>query len=287
MTALVYDAHIPGFKVALNMVPAHPMKAEDAYLCGIDFTYLLASYGWEVTIRSGYKGFSKEVDRVRIGITSLTKPRDQMQLQWKHIAYGLLETLNKLATRDQFCFTKASLYVYNNLLGALAIGRHEVANLPEVKGVNLTQSEEITILKIRGKPDAAGAGKIVDPEDKNFVVTYKLTGEDIPCKDLLNAALNAMVQSGVADDHRRCRDFAGFSSSGKVIYRINGSPHGTPQYALTYVLVRTVFKLLPAKLYELESCGAVDFGLVYDDEKIGSGHIRVSDFQDSNTVTVS
>ena len=263
------------------------MKAEDAYLCGIDFTYLLASYGWEVIIPSGDKGLSKEVNGIQIGIVSLTKPTDQIQLQWKHIAYGLLEIMNKLASRDQFCFTKASLSVYDKLLGDVAIGRREVGNLPEVNGVNLTQSVKSPIRKIRGSPNPAGAGEIVDPEDKNFVIAYKMTGEEIPCKDLLNAALNAMVQSAVAEDQRSCRDFAGFSSSGKVVYAINGKPRVTPRLPLTYILVRTTFRLLPAKLYELKSCGTVNFDLLYNNENIGSGHIRVSDFQNSNTVTVS
>lgn len=287
MTLLTDDPHIPGFRVGLNMAPALPLKAEDAYLCAIEFTYLLASYGWEVIIRSGYRGKSKEVNGVKIGIVCVTKPQDQQQLQWKHIAYGILETMNKLASREEFCFTKASLYVYNKLLGEVAIGRREVGNLVGVSGVNLIQSEKSPILKVRGSPNPAGAGKIVDPEDKNFVIMYTMTGEGIPCTDLLNAALNAMVQSAVADDHRHCRDFAGFSSSGKLIYRINGIPRGTTQYALTYKMVRTMFRLLPAKLYELKSCGAVSFRLLYNDEQIGIGHIRVSDFQDRNAITIS
>ena len=287
MTALADDPHIPGFKVALIMAPAYPMKAEDAYLCGIDFTYLLASYGWEVIYPSGEKGSSKEVNGIRIGVVSLTKPTDQKQLQWKHIAYGLLEMMNKLASRDQFCFTKASLSVYDNLLGEVGIGRRDVGNLPEVNGLNLTESVKSPIRKIRGSPNPAGAGEIVDPEDKSFVIKYTMTGEDIPCKDLLNAALNAMVQSAVAEDQRSCRDFAGFSSSGKVVYAINGQPRVTPRFPLTYILVRTIFRLLPAKLYELKSCGAVNFGLLYNNENIGSGHIGVSKLQNSNIVTVS
>lgn len=269
------------------MALAHPFEAEDGYLCAIDFTYLLASYGWETTIRSGYKGMSKEVNGVKIGIVSETEPTDQKRLQWKHIALGLLEAMNKLAGRDQSCFTKASLYVYNKLLGQLAIGRRVDRNLVGVGGVNLTQSEKSPILEARGRPNPASPGKIVDPEDKNFVITYTLMEDDIPCSEMLNAALNAMVQSGVACDRQLCTDFAGFSSSGRVIYRINGRSPGAQRYALSYVLVRTVFKLLPAKLYELKSCKAVNFNLVYDNERIGLGHFRVSDFQDRDTVTVS
>ena len=268
------------------MATEFAMKPEDAYLCAIDLIYELASAGWEDTIPSGHKGFSEEVNGVKIGMGSITQPGDRYQLQNKHIVIGLLEILKVLDGRDQFCFTQAALYLYRKHIGEMAIGRRAPDTMAGVRDADVTLSERSPIRNATKSQISAAAGKIVDPEDKNFVISYKLRGDIIPCRTLLKAAFNGMVQSAVAQDNRPCRDFAGFSSSGKVTYSITANSPGTSQYPLTYILVRTALKLLPAKLYGLERCGAVDFELIYEDEKIGIGAIYLSDFRTKNRVAV-
>ena len=69
----------------------------------------------------------------------------------------------------------------------------------------------------------------------------------------------------------QCRNFGGFSSSGTVAYTFIGGGTGSSKYVLTYILVRTVLDLLPKKLYEKQSCGEVEFDLIYSGEKLGGG----------------
>ena len=277
---------LPGFKIALSFNAAFSVPPEDAYLSALGFMYDLAFAGWEGTIPSGFEAFTKEVNAVKVAFGSLAQPGDQYQLQNKHVALGLLRMLNWLAERDYFCFTRASLSVYRHQVGQMAIGRRAPETLAGLNVVNVTQTASGSLPSpIKGRGLTA-KGKIVDPEDSDFVITYEMVGKSISCQALFNTALNAMAWSAVLDNDEECTNFAGVSPSGEVTYQINSSPRGTKRLLLTFILVRTALKLLPERLYEAGICGEVNFHFIYEGEKLGGGSILISDFQNRDRVAV-
>ena len=277
---------LPGFKIALSYNSAFRIPPEDAYLSALGFMYDLAFAGWEGTIPSGFEAFTKEVNEVKVAFGSVAQSGDQYQLQNKHVALGLLRMLNWLADREHFCFTRVSLSVYRHKIGQMAIGRRAPQTLAGLNVLNVTQTARRSVPNpVEGKSLTA-EGEIVDPEDAYFVISYEMVGESIPCQDLFNAALNAMAWSAVLGNDEECTNFAGVSPSGELTYQINSSPRGTKRLLLTYILVRTALKLLPARLYENGICGEVNFHFIYGGEKLGGGSILISDFQNRNRVVV-
>ena len=260
---------LPGFRIKLNYASSYPMRAEDAYLTAIGLIYGLAGppAGWDVVIPTRETALSKDVNGVRVGFQSIAKEGDQYRLQYKHVIVGLLETLNAFARKDRFCFTQAILFLHDEYAGSMAIGRRA----PDVHGVNVTLGDIGPIGNTTESGNPTGGGEIVDPEDSDFVISYEMVGDSIPCKTLLNAALNGMANSAVFGNQVRCRNFGGFSFSGTVAFTFIGSSPEPSRYVLTYVLVRTVLELLPKTLYEKQSCGEVEFDLIYSGQKLGGG----------------
>lgn len=99
--------------------------------------------------------------------------------------------------------------------------------------------------------------QIVNLKDAKFIVSYELRGGPISCQDMLSAALNGLTLLAVRHNHDQCHNFAGFSSSGSVIYAIRSTLHRSTLVFLSYIWVRTALKLLPVRLYERGSCAEV------------------------------
>ena len=243
------------------------MKAEDAYLTSIGLMYALAAApGWDGTVPPEQTLVSKDVNGVFVGFQSLVGVGDRYQLQFKHVIVALLETLNALEVRNRFCFTQTTMYLYGKTIGDMAIGRQ-----PDAYGVNVTMGNLGPISNITQSENPTEGGQIVDPEDPDFVISYEMTGDSIPCQTLLNAALNGMANSAVFANHDRCGDFGGFSRSGTVAYTIRGSQPGVSGSVLSYIMVRTVLDLLPKRLYQTRNCREVGFDLIHSGEKLGVG----------------
>lgn len=264
---------IPGFSTILSYGPSYEIKAEDAYLCALLFTYELASDGWDPIIDSGFEGYMKEVNGVTIAIGSLAAPDDPYQLQNKHLVVGLLRLMNSLASRTAFCNAIAALYVYHNLIGQVAVVRR--LTRPSLTGVNGTSVGLMDTTPVANVVTASRSltvpREIVDPEDSSFVISYEMLEDPISCQALLNAALNALANTAAIENEYPCTNFMGLSSSGEVTYSINRNPPGTARLRLTYGLVKTALKLLPARLYIQNSCGEVKFDLIYAGEELGGG----------------
>ena len=215
---------------------------------------------------------SHEVNGVKVGFRSLAQVGDQNQLQYKHIIVALLETMNAFARKDRFCFTQADLLLNNKIIGDIAIGRR----IPDLYSANATLGDVSLGSNTMGSGNPTEGGEIVDPEDSDFVISYDMVGDSIPCKTLLNAALSGMANSAVFGNHDPCRNFGGFSSSGTVSFTFFAKPTGPPSsYVLSYVMVRTVLELLPKRLYENRKCGEVEFDLIYGGQKAGAGSFNL------------
>ena len=242
--------------------------------------YQIAYAGWEGTIAPGFEGVSKEINLIRVGFKSLAEEGDEYQLQNKHLAIGLLLMLNKSASKKRFCFTKADIYMYNDLVGSMAIGPRGPGELAVTNSTNVTLDD----VKATGdssdsrRRDLGVGGTIVDPDDSDFVITYQMLANPIPCQSLLNTALNAMANAALWHNTDRCREFGGFNSLKDVTWQILTPRPGSTRVPLNYLLVRTLLNLLPARLYERDSCGEVDYQFHYQDETIGWGDFLVSDY---------
>ena len=264
---------VPGFDARLRIAPRYVIKPEDTYVCAIEFTYYLASSGWETVVPSGHEAYSMEVNGLRVAFGSLAQSGDQYQLQNKHLVLGLLEAVNTLASRQSFCNTRAALYMYNKPVGQLAIGRlinpistrlKHASVVRNVINAN-TPSQNLTVER-----------RIVDPDDPDFVISYEMLEDPIPCQALLNAALNALANTAPVRSDHIFTDFGSTSSAGDVTCMISRNPPGTTRLLLTYNHVRTALALLPAKLYSDDICGEVKFDLIYGGEELGGGTFFLS-----------
>lgn len=267
---------VPGFHAVLSWVPRVSINPEDAYLCAIDFMYGLASSGWDEIIPSGYEASSKDVNGIIIAYGSLAHPEDKNQLQNKHLVLGLVKTMNTLASRKSFCITRAVLYMYNKPVGQLAIARQVPPTLTEINDTNFSLGNLDPMTNSMASRNLTVVRDIVDPEDSNFVISFEILEDSIPCQSLLNAAVNGLAISAPAKNDVVCTEFAGVSSGGEVTYMIHRNSPGTTRFLLTYNLVRRSLKLLPARMYKDELCGEVKFDFIYGDEELGGGTMFLS-----------
>ena len=204
---------------------------------------------------------------------SFTGPGDTYQLQNKHLVLGLAQLINILASRGSWCNAKAELYLYTKKIGQLGLGR------PISNGINATSVTRrglSPVINKRTSRSLTARGDIVDPEDRDLVISYEMEGSSIPRLSLFNAALNALANSAIAADDYRCKDFAGLSSTGEVTYMISGNPPGTTRFVFTYALVRTALRLLPLRLSDQENCGEITFDVLYRGEILGGGTFFLS-----------
>ena len=264
---------IPGFNTALKYDTKVAIIPEDTYLCAIQFMYDLASSGWEKAIPNGQEAYSKEVNGLIVAFASSARPGDEYQLQNKHLILGLLEMMNTLANRMSFCNTRAVLYIYQKPIGQLGIGGEYHPKLIRRNDTKVTPNDIDSNTVTRS---LSIEKQIVDPEDSDFVISYEMSGDPIPCQALLNAAVNVLANSAPARNDDRCTNSGGFSSGGKVACLIFGNPPRTTLFVLTYGLVRTTLRLLPAKLYSHGICGEVKFDFIYRGEELGGGSFFLS-----------
>lgn len=270
-TDLEDQSVIPGFSAILSFARNHDIKPEDAYLCALLFMYDLA-LDWDAVIESGLDVYTKDVNGIKIAIGSLAAPGDQYQLQNKHLVLGLLQLMNSLESRKRFCNSKAALYVYFKLIGQFAIGHPTRPTLSGGNGTNAKLIDVDSVFNVVTESrNLTVAGTIVDPEDSDFVISYQMLEDPISCQALFNAALNAMANTAPIEDEYPCTNFNGLGSSGEVTYSIGRSPPGSTRLLLTYGLVKTALKLVPARLYISDSCGEVKFDFVYAGEDLGGG----------------
>lgn len=259
--------------MVLGYYPRYAIRAEDTYLCAIEFMYEIASSGWETVIPSGNEEITNEVKGLKGAYGSDAEPGNIYQLQNKHLVLALLQVIDTLASRGSWCNTRAELYLYNRRIGLLGIGR-PVPN--GIKSTSVTQSGLGHVIDKTASRSLTVTGEIVDPEDSDIVISYEMLGNSIPCRTLLNAALNAMAQSAPVEDDYRCTNFAGVSPGGEVTYMMSGNPPGTTRFVFTYALVRTALKLLPTRFYDQEHCGEVTFDVFYRGEEFGGGSFFLS-----------
>lgn len=262
----------------INYNPNQAVDPEDTYLCAIQFMYDLALGPWEGTIPSGFEAYSEGVNGLKVAFGSLSQPDDEQQLQNKHLVLGLLAVMNKIASRNIFCNTRATLYIYYKAIGRLAIGRPILPdpNWQKTSGTNVTLTDIDPVAKVIANRSLTFPKEIVDPDDSDFVISYEMLDDPIPCQALLNAALSGLANSAVMSNDDRCTNFAGLSSSGEVTYMIGSNPPGTATFILTYSLVKRTLKLLPARMYRDGTCGEVKFDFIYRGEELGGGSIFLS-----------
>ena len=245
------------------------MKAEDAYISALSSIYGLASAsnGWEGIIPSGHSAVSQGYRGVNLVFGSVAREGDEYQLQYKHVIVGIIEMLNTLAGKKDFYYAHADMLLYGTYIGNVAIGPQAA----DVNLVNLTLGDIGSNSNALTSRNTLAKGKIVDPEDSNFVISYERFRDPIPCQALLNSALNGMGASAVLADDQLCTDFAGLDLSGRVVCRLSGRLTETTHNKLSYVMVRTVLELLSKRLYEKQTCGEVTFTCNYSGVTVGYG----------------
>ena len=145
-------------------------------------------------------------------------------------------------------------------------------NLPALRNVSLcgTRLQIVTV-----------PGRIVDPEDHEFVIFYQRNGDPMGPSEFLSAVLYAVATAAQASNDEYCRDLSGFNEKRTVVYRIHGRRSRDSRYQLEYRDVRRGLMLLSAAVYQDGALGETDFGFQYQGEDLGGGRVELSDFTDS------
>ena len=190
----------------------------------------------------------------------------------------MLHLIDQMTRVTQFCVSTSTPLSYRNPIGHVELFASRVVGqnsalkkLPVLRNTSLsdTRLERVTV-----------PGRIVDPEDHDFVIFYQRKGDPMGPSDFLSAVLYAVATAAQASNDEYCRDLGGFNEKRTVVYRIRGKRSRDSRYQLEYRDVRRGLMLLSAAVYQDGALGETDFGFQYQGEDLGGGRIELSDFTD-------
>lgn len=170
--------------------------------------------------------------------------------------------------------------MFKQPVGAMDLGaldQNDASQSSITTSGNITTNANASIVdRYQGR---SKSGRIVDPDDPDFVISYQLTGEAMSCVDLFSAILYILATAAQADNDDVCEDLGGVNEMQNVEYQIHGAPRPTVSgYLFTYGLIRVGMRLLAERFYSKSRCGEMKFQFEYSGDVLGSGRIRESDF---------
>lgn len=144
---------------------------------------------------------------VEIVIRNSQKPEDPLQLKTSYITTGLWETMVQVAVYNLYYETVLTLKQHYREIGTLTIkeptlgatenGTNEDANslstpaLPRTADLAPTQAIPVNLTTIPSYP----AGRVVDPRNPSYTITYTYTGTQINSKDVFMGILGLLADA--------------------------------------------------------------------------------------------
>ncbi|KAL8676957.1 MAG: hypothetical protein Q9186_006566 [Xanthomendoza sp. 1 TL-2023] len=281
-----------GFEVLFYVDQGHTYDPTNFYISAVDAMYNLTKRDYEAIVRSGQ---SEVIRGVQFSYFQQRKqqprPGGQMAMRIKHVVLSILVGMSQMDKENDFGTAFVEMKQDQKGFGLMEILAQdfpgpEAARSAQTAGVG----EKVTAAK--GDADSAAKGPItaenmnspnltfsqsvIDPDDPNLTIEYERYGEAIACKTLFGASLDALASSAPYDGTHTTNSFLGTDWSNQVMYQLFSLVgEKESRFPLTFAIIRRVMMLLPMRVFEEQSCGEVNFRIVYRGEKKGVGSFRV------------
>lgn len=273
-----------GFSVRFKFNPKIPLHPVVVYQCTIELINFVANLPWAFTIQNSIT-MSGEDAPTEVSVDRWP-PTGESNLQAQHVVLGLYQTGVAIAQGNNFIQLDAFICMKGSEIGWLAFRperapQHEGSEAVHATHLNAHNMYNGTSIRI------ADSGRLLDPEDKNFVITFHWDGVRIKSQDIFTAILDGFT---IAAEHDN-KDLDAYipaarSSSGDTVLSTWTVGEKQNQHMTWRLLKRTLFLVWDSLIlgYEAKKMRfeGVAFELEYEGQKIGAGRMLKFDNHDQN-----
>lgn len=176
----------PGFSTNLKFNSSIHLKPLEVYICAIELMSILCSFPWTSTL-----SLSMEMSGHDASTELVLNPFPPMggsRLEVRHAVLGLYIAGVAIAQGSKFYELEVSLFV----------GEEEVGWLEFQPKSGVLQSSDVTYLPSLDSNHANGtltadSGKVIDPDDRSFAVTYSWDSVRVKSQDIFTTFLDSFA----------------------------------------------------------------------------------------------
>lgn len=257
-------------------------EPEEVLSAAINVLYGWATDGWEKAITRGLRVEHKFPNLV-VKVEDWEENTEH-QLRYQHFILAMTHMIYSMIRKGRFCEAWVSPLLFKEVIGLIQIRK------PAALGSFLSLSQNVTTgnnafltssegRSVGSEPRALGDSvRLVDPEDRDFVIIYTMTSAPIPCSEVLSSALFGLVRASRDPADDTADIFMDLDPTSRVQISIFGAPNKSPKgYLLSMEMVWSTLKVLPLHMYEKRTCGEVKFELEYLGDVLGNGNLKFTD----------
>lgn len=275
LTRLTAPTPPTGFSVRLDFnhkIPLHPLVV---YQCAIELINFVANLPWTFTIHNSIT-MSAEDAPTEVTVDRWPRTGDS-RMQVQHVILALYQTGVAIAQENNFIQLHAELYMKELKIGWLAFRleratQHESSEVGDATQLNALYAYNRTAIML---PDS---GRLPDPEDKNFVITFHWDGVRIKSQDIFTAILDGFAIAAEHDNKKLDAYIpAARSASGDTVLSTWTVGEKQNQHMTWRLLKRALYLVWDSLILGYEGkkvrFEGVAFELEYEGQKIGGGRM--------------
>lgn len=264
-----------GFSVRLNFNPKIPLHPVVVYQCAIELINFVANLPWTFTIHNSIT-MSGEDAPTEVFVDRWP-PTGNSRMQAQHVVLALYQTGLAIAQGNKFIQLDAELYMWESKIGWLAFRlesavQHESSEAGHATQLNALYAYNRTAIIL------PNSGRLLDPEDKNFVITFHWDGVRISSQDIFTAILDGFAIAAEHDNGNLGAYIpAARSASGDTVLSTWTVGEKQNRHMTWRLLKRTLFLVWDSLILGLEGkkvrFEGIAFELEYEGQKIGAGRM--------------
>lgn len=264
-----------GFSVRLNFNPKIPLNPVILYQCAIELINFAANLPWTFTIQSAITMTGEDAP-TEVSVDRWP-PTGDSRMQAQHVVLAMYQTGVAIAQGNNFIQLDAELYMKGLKIGWLAFRperatQHESSEAGHATQLNALYAYNRTAMIL---PDS---GRLPDPEDKNFAITFHWDGVRIKSQDIFTAILDGFAIAAEHDNENLDAYIpAARSASGDTVLSTWTVGEKQNRHMTWRLLKRALFLVWDSLILGYEGnkvrFEGVAFELEYEGQKIGAGRM--------------
>ena len=227
--------------------------------------YKLAQHDWNDVV---YDNFYMSVTTFNLHIQVTAEPSYKLDIS--HVIIALQDSVVAMARLKGFFRLTTLIGLDEQLIGQLDFGNNDG---PSDKRITSVPSESTHFFNVNQSDSSLGdSGRIPDPYDPKFIITYDFYGKAIDTKEIFTTVLEGLAISAQIGRNKECSGLEASSLSGIAALSISKSLDNSKQLLYSAV-TKALLILVTAVMVPQRKFKEVEFSLLYDGSKFAEGYI--------------
>ena len=256
-----------GYQVLLRFNESIPLNPLGVYINAIELMYKLAQDSWNDPLN---EDLFMSVSLYNIWIFAASIP--QHGLPASLLVIGLQDAIITMARLSAFFRLSVDLGLNGLVIGHLEIGNKETPPPDSVTGTSYTKDILLSVNETQSNGSLSDSGRIIDPYDSKFVITYAFYGKAINSKEVFTAVLDGLATSAQYEPKEYCALLEAVSVSGTCVISVSQIP-SFPARLYYLDVTRALLILTTGVIVTRRRFGEMEFGISYDGIQIAEGYL--------------